>query len=275
MSLRMLTLASQLFSLETQLEWLQAQYFPQTASGKFLDYHAELRGIKRRGETFAAGRIRFSIPAPREQAVAIPLGSVCVSMGGTSFVTTADGEIQAGNTYCEVPAQAELPGVSGNVSAGSIIYMSHAPTGVTQCMNPAAFVGGEDAESDESLRSRIVSSYKRLPNGTNAAFYENQVIEFPGVGGVAVVPKARGRGTVDIYVSSTEGMPSVALLSDIQSKLSTVREICVDLRVLAPTPTTVNIALGIQPEAGYSFDNARTDTKPKTNSIQIGKGVVK
>lgn len=271
MAVRLYTLASQLFTLEVQLDWLKRQSFPQSASGELLDYHAQLRGISRLDGVCARGTIRFAVAQTRNQPVTIPEGTVCISAGGTEFLTEHSAVIAAGALFCETTARARNAGSSGNVPSGSVTYMAQAPAGVSECSNPVPFTGGDEAESDDKLRKRVVDSYKRLPNGTNAAFYENQVMETPGVGAVSVIPRARGRGTVDIYVSSETGLPSPGLLADIEDKLQLVREICVDLSVKAPDPVSVGINLKVQPETGYTFSAAKNDVKNAVESQFDGR----
>ena len=56
--------------------------------------------------------------------------------------------------------------------------MQACPVAITACTNPKAFSGGSDLEDDEALRSRILESYQRLPNGANAAWYEQTAIGY-------------------------------------------------------------------------------------------------
>lgn len=104
-------------------------------------------------------------------------------------------------------------------SRGAIHLMSVYPVGITQCENPEAFSGGSDEESDEKLRERVLESYKRLPNGANAAFYEQEAMRFPTVASAKAVGRARGIGTVDVYVSTHAGAPEEKLLGEIAAAL--------------------------------------------------------
>lgn len=125
-----------------------------------------------------------------------------MTSGGVRFETTKKAVLLKGETYVDVPASAVEAGVSGNAIAGAIHLMSVYPVGITQCTNPEAFSGGSDEESDEKLRERVLASYKRLPNGANAAFYEQEAMSFPNVAAAKAVGRARGIGTVDVYVST-------------------------------------------------------------------------
>jgi len=259
MALRMRALAYELFTLESQNQWLKRQCFPQTASQKQLDYHGEIRGLKRVSPQNATGSIRFFLKNSLPNNLVIPAGITCMSAANTEFITTAQATIIRGFLYCDVPAKARYPGLAGNTAANSIIFMANPPTGVSQCSNPNAFSGGIEPESDSCFRERILQSYKKLPNGANAEFYHGLAMSIPGVGGAAVIPRARGRGTIDVVVSSPSGQPSSALISEISALLQSMREICVDINVKAPEPVGVSLQIAVEPQDGYSFKDASDD----------------
>lgn len=254
MALRLYAVAAQLYSLWVHADFLDRQAFPQTAQGESLDYHAELRGLTRGAPTRAQGLIRFSLDAVSASPVIISEGTGCMTGAEVEFVTTETGTIPAGSLYCDVAAQAVLSGAGGNVPAESILFMELAPGGVAQCYNPAAFSGGSDAETDDELRARIVSSYRKLPNGANAAYYEASAMDIDGVEAVTVLPKRRGLGTVDIIIASADGVPTQSLIDAVDEKLQGQREICVDLLVLAPATVTVNVAAELETAAGYDYN---------------------
>ena len=95
------------------------------------------------------------------------------------FETTEAGVLKAGQTSAQVRARAVEPGAAGNAAAGTVRAMAVAPVGVSRCTNPEAFSGGLDAEGDESLRERVLETFRRMPNGANAAFYQQEALSFP------------------------------------------------------------------------------------------------
>lgn len=251
MALRLRAVAAELASLWTQVRWLKNQCFPQTASGEHLDKHAAVRGLTRKDGSKAVGLLRFESSGAAVSQLFVPAGTVCTSLGGVEFVTTEQGTIDQGESFCLVAAEAVRPGSLGNVPAESICQMVLAPVGIARCVNPEYFIGGGDAEEDESLRARIIASYGRLPNGSNAAYYESEALNTDGVAAVKVFPKARGLGTVDVVVAGASYPPAEELLSELNSKFDAEREICVDVQVLAPEPVFVDIAAAVKVQAGY------------------------
>ena len=167
LAVRLYAAAAELQALYIYADWALRQSFPQNASGVYLDYHGQLRGITRRGGKKAVGVLRFKIDSARTEALSIAAGVVCTTAGLVRFVTDEECVIEAGKLHTDVPAHAETEGTAGNVPAGSVVFMTKAPAGVTGVTNPAAFQGGSSEEDDEALRARILDSFIRLPNGAN------------------------------------------------------------------------------------------------------------
>ena len=260
LAVRLYAAAAELQALGIQSEWVLDQSFPQTARGVYLDYHAQMRGIARTAATKAVGTLRFSVERAPSTALRIAAGTVCMTEGETRFQTTAQAVLAAGELSVDAPAEALEPGRSGNAAAGTIVILTACPVGITGCTNPAPFTGGSDQEDDASLRSRILESYQRLPNGANAAFYEQGALSFDQVAAASVLPRSRGRGTVDVVAATLEGMPDEELLGQLTDYFQQRREIAVDVLVRAPEAVTVDVAVKIDGGA----DQAGTAERVKT-----------
>lgn len=246
LAVRFYAVAAELYSLYVQAEWTREQCFPQTASGEYLELHAALRGVTRRAADQAQGIIRFYVDEARSDDVTVSAGTICMTAGQVRFETLEDGVIEAGTLYADVPAQAAEAGESGNAAAGTILTMAVAPTAVTACINPEAFSGGRDEEDDESLRERVLETYARLANGANAAYYKQAALSFGDVVAAQVTPRSRGVGTVDVVVATQAGIPEQELLDEIETYIQAMREIAVDVQVLAPEAVTVDVELSVE-----------------------------
>lgn len=253
MMVRLYALAAEVQSLLAQADWVLDQSFPQTAQGKYLDYHAETRALTRLPAAKAAGVLRFSAPSAAVTDYEIEAGSVAMTTGGVRFETTEKATLQKGETYVDVPARAVEAGANGNAIAGAVHVMAVYPVGITRCENPEAFSGGSDEESDEKLRERVLESYRRLPNGANAAFYEQEALRFPNVAAAKAVGRARGIGTVDVYVSTHGGAPEEELLGEISAALQKKREIAVDVAVRVPTEKSIDVEAELEAEQGWTM----------------------
>lgn len=279
LAVRFYAVAAQIYGLYVQGEWITRQCFPQSAQGEYLDLHAQLRGIERRGASTAQGVIRFLSDGPAPAALTIPAGTVCMTAGLVRFETTEEGLLEEGSSTVDVPARALEPGESGNAAAGSILTMAVAPVGISGCVNPEAFSGGADAEEDEVLRQRVLETYRRMPNGANAAFYQQEALSFPQVAAAAVIPRSRGVGTVDVVVSTAQGTPGEDLLETLRAHFAQRREIAVEVEVRGPELETVDVSVAVAPAEGYTLqaaqEAARNAIRAWFDGTRLGQSVLR
>lgn len=271
LSVRLYALAAQVYALYIQADWVVRQAFPQTAEGEYLDRHAQLRGLERKRAVAAQGTVRFAAGEASAEERNIPEGTVCMTAGLVRFETTRPGVLEAGALTVELPVRALVPGAAGNVSSGAIVSMAVAPMGIRSCTNPEACAGGVDEETDETLRGRVLDTFRRLPNGANAAFYEREALSFDQVAAAAVVPRPRGTGTVDVVVATTSGMPGQELLDQLAAHFQTIREIAVEVQVRAPETVTVDISVQVAPKGGAGFDQTAAGVERAVRDWFTGK----
>ncbi|MBQ8831363.1 MAG: baseplate J/gp47 family protein [Oscillospiraceae bacterium] len=277
MAVRMYAAAAQTEALYIYADWTLRQSFPQSAEGQYLDSHALARGIVRKEGSKAAGELVFFVNSAAVNDILIPAGTVCMTADGVSFVTLDSSIIPEGEKICTVKAQALSVGTQGNAAKRTVNYMTDAPGGVEGCTNTYAFTGGEDEESDDELRARIMDSYRGLSNGANAAWYKKKALEVDGVAAATVVPCARGVGTVDVIITAEDGVPSAELIANVQSALEAEREICVDVSVYAPETVSLSIAAEVKVKAGYEpsavLQNVKTSLEEMFGGGILGRKV--
>lgn len=271
LSARFYALAAQVCALYIQADWVVRQAFPQTAEGEYLDRHAQLRGLERKPAVAAEGTVRFTAGEALDSPRSIPKGTVCMTAGLIRFETTREGVLEAGALTADVPVRALAPGEAGNVSAGAIVSMAVAPIGIFQCTNPQPCAGGADGEGDAALRERVLDTFKRLPNGANAAFYQQGALSFDQVAAAAVIARPRGVGSVDVVPATLEGVPSQELLEQMEDYFQQRREIAVDLVVRAPETKTVNVAVQVEPEEGRDKEQVLERVRSAVQSWFTGR----
>lgn len=271
LSVRLYAVAAQIQALFIQADWVLDQSFPQTAQGEYLERHAAMRGLSRTAATKAAGKLRFSVETPPAVDLTVEAGTVCMTAEEVRFETTGSVTLAAGALYADAPAEAVKAGSFGNAPTGAVSILTACPVGITACTNPAPFAGGGDEEDDTALRARVLESYQRLPNGANAAFYEQEAMRHTGVAAAAAVGRARGIGTVDVYVAGVAGLPEAALLEEIAVDLQEKREIAVDLQVLAPSAETVDVSAEIAVEDGAEYAAVRTAVEAAVGGLFTGR----
>ena len=277
MALRFRVFAAQLASLQAQADYVERQCFPQTAVGEALDTHALQRGLSRKPAASAAGTIRFFLNAPAQSDISVPEGTRCITAEEIEFEVTESGTVYAGSTFCDVPARAVAPGKSGNVPENTVVFMELAPRGISACTNPTPFSGGCDAESDESLRARVLDSFYNTPNSGNAAYYRSIALSVDGVAAVSVQPRHRGRGTIDITVAGEDGTPAPEVLLLVSRRMNARREICVDVNVANPVIQEVNMDIELTVNEDYDYAEAAAKVESAIRGYftgrRLGKGV--
>ena len=253
-AIRLRVLAGEIYNMQTETEWLKRQMFPATATGVYLDYFAEQRGLSRREAVKARGAVSFRVAEIKSVPVAIPRGTVVSTTGidPVRLVTTEDAVLPASTYSVTVPAEAEQAGARGNIRAHTAEIPVSVPAGIDTVTNNAAFRGGADREGDTTLRERIRMSYVDHPNGMNAAHYISKVLEVEGITRAGVMSKPRGAGTVDVYVAGYSGTVSDAKLLEAQTVIERSRGINVDVTVARATSQSYDMTVTIIPVAGYS-----------------------
>lgn len=140
-----------------------------TAAGPDLDARAAQYGVTRIGAVQAKASLTFS-SSSQATATIIPAQTTVLTATGTVFTTDADATLTAGATSIpNVAATCQTPGIVGNVPALTLVQFQSQPVGISAVTNPAAGIGGQDQETDDSLRQRIKLSVAGLARGTPAA----------------------------------------------------------------------------------------------------------
>ena len=103
----------------------------------------------------------------------------------------------------------------------------------------------------------MLDSFIRLPNGANAAFYELRALSHAGVEAAVVIPRMNGIGTVGVVIAAPDGVPSEELLQQVQDDLDAVREIAVDVTVLAPEIQAVGVTAQLLPKRASALRQRR------------------
>jgi len=223
--------------------------FVTTAKGKWLDLHAQTFGIERKPAKKAKGYI--VLKRAGEGYIRIPAGFVVKTKPtffGDSyrFLTLEETVIPEGVNEVQVLVEAEKEGSAYNVAPHTITQTEvYAPVEVD---NPEGWLleEGADEEDDESLRRRIL-----LVWATKSIFakdyYRYHALSVDGVVDCFIDDQhPRGQGTLDVYVVSTNGVPTDDLIQKVQAVMDEVKTPAADVLVKKPATKTINIDLTIE-----------------------------
>lgn len=278
-AIRIRILAGEIFSLNTYLEWVKNQIFPQTAQGKQLDYHAQLRGLERKKSAKAASVLYFTLSEAATSVIIIPKGTICSTEGDDPirYITKTDNQFNVGSSALFASVEAMEPGAKGNAAKNTVTKIVSLPISNMSVTNPYVFTGGVDEESDENLRERILESYRDISNGTNCAFYKSVAKSVTGVHSAGIIPRNRGAGTLDIYIANKGATASSSAVYTVQEKLNAMREVNVDVKVMAAATELYNIDADVVLLPGYDIDSVKAAfeeaAKNYFENLEVGQSV--
>lgn len=216
---RFQAVASELYSIACNAEYNFKQSFPQTATGNYLDKHAQLRGIERKQGKKAMVVLTFKLVEPAANEIFIPFGTICALSDKPyiQFETVASGIINVGSTSCNINARATEIGSQYNVGAGKITVLVNAPTGINSVTNASASRGGSDAESDDRLRQRIINAYSVPASGLTTTSMASVIEELSEVIECRIYQNDL---TLNVYVRTADSSVSQDLKNKITNSLA-------------------------------------------------------
>lgn len=235
--------------------------FAVWAWADYLDDHAAVQNIVRLAATRAQGTVTFTGAPGTTIAAGQPVGVEPVGEDDPApeFTVDVGGRIPGGGSL-DLTVTATDAGEAGNVGALAITVPGPGLVGV-DVSNADPTQGGTEAETDESLRGRVLNAYIGQGAG-NRNDYERWARAWDGVGRVTVIPLWNGPGTVKVVVTTADGQPvSPATVAALQADLDPTAgrgdgQAPVGAHVTVETATAldVTIAASIEFERGYTLD---------------------
>ncbi len=213
----------------------------------------ERTGIVRREETYAAGNVTLTGTGT------INTGDLFETEGGIQFRAIETKSIVASGS---VSVEAVVPGISGNVPAGTITLFPVTLTGFTAVTNPEPTYDGFEAESDEDLLQRYYERIRTPATSGNKAHYLNWAKEVAGVGDARVIPLWNGDNTVKVIIIDSNRQPaSPELVQDVQNYIDPnagglgdgAAPIGAYTTVVSATGISINVSVDIALSTGYEL----------------------
>lgn len=181
-----------IFQLIDQLQQTYYSGFISTASGTALDRLANNVGITRKVAMPATGQITITTSGEyllqAGEQFETDGGIIYELIGDTLTSKQSDGSYQAvGDVQCVDT------GSLGNVAAGTVTIMSNPDDNVISVSNTSPMGGGEDDETDEDFRKRIIAESKSTESATVNGL-ETALLNLSGVRQVKVETVAGDSG---------------------------------------------------------------------------------
>lgn len=177
-------------------DYIAKNSVPFTAEDEALQGWAAFKNVILKPATKASGSVLFSNCTPGEEIA----GEIPLVRGDGVVYTLTSGGIVALDGTVTVSATASVAGAAGNCDAGVLMTLGIALPGIQSTgVVSVEFTGGADVESNDSLRSRMLTAFANPPQGGSAGDY---VVWAEGVAGVTRAwcrPAGAGSGTVIVY----------------------------------------------------------------------------
>lgn len=268
--------ASELYAISCYGDFILKQAFVQSASGEYLDAHAQLRGVTRKTASTASGTLTFYLLEPSETNIVIPKGVVC-SVSKKPYLQYATDEevsIKAGELSVSVNASAVSPGEEFNVLSGEITVMVNAPAGIYGVINDGDFKGGCDNERDSSLRRRIIEHYCYSPNGINCKSVANVVMDLDFVLDCSI-PPCETPGEIVVVVKTKSGELNVREYASIQACVGIAELVNFNINVILAQNEDFSMTVEAKVRSGFSKTDIQSQieicVKEICSALKIGE----
>ncbi len=242
-STRLSVVASEIYSLYCNMDYSNRQSFVQTAQGQYLDYHAQLRDMSRKSASKAIGELKFIVSTAIDEDILIPKGTIC-SVKDKPFIqfeTDKDAVLRARSYFVKVPATALDVGDGYNIGVNMVTVLVNCPARIESVTNDEPFVGGNNVESDETLRKRLLNSFKVLPNGLNKQSIEDIVCSLDEVLDCNIYGVDTVNRRVNVCAKTIYGSIGYPLIQKIIDKLLALQMLGIEATVVNCSEKTVSL----------------------------------
>jgi len=237
--------------------------FPEWAYGEYLDLHANRVSLKRRPAGYAYAELKIEgvegTVIPEGYSFAVPSVNNQPAIEFRTVEEAAIGE----EGFTIVGVLAVEAGTKANVPADAIVIMLTPMRGITSISNPEKASGGTEAESDDSLRARILEVEQGLLGSFTGcdADYIRWAKEIPGVGEPFVIANwdPNVKNSVKLVVLDANGEPANDHILELvynhiispDDRLQRKAPIGAILTVVAPTMKPIAYSLKAELDNGY------------------------
>lgn len=232
------------------ISWATRQLFPATMDSEHLDATAEAYGIPRKAATFATGRVKFT----GTPATVVAAGTEIQNAEGLIYSTISEVTLGSGG-YAEADVQADAFGSASNDPLAVRYSLSAPLAGVdTEALVLVPPNGGEDLETDASLRARVLQRMQNPPSSGTAADFIRWAQSVAGVGRAWCLPAEQfnGPGTVGVVIATAElGVVDPDVHAAVVAYIETVRPVCSipQVKDIVPVSTVYTVLISPNTES--------------------------
>ena len=214
--------------------------FINAASGSDLEDIGKLVHCPRPEATYAGVELTFNLSKTMDGDVVEPAGVQVTTKSGVVFETVEELYFPAGTTEAVAYAYSVVPGVKGNVVAGSVnkILSRFQRINVNaSVVNLSPSVGGRESCNDDEYRDLILNWIKINLKGHHYA-YIDYFEHTDGVDGYSIIPNWDGTGTVKIVVDPGDSYSLNKIYDEINTGVTQETEAIV---LMAPVLKNIDV----------------------------------
>lgn len=236
------------YGLYGYLNWMADQILPDSADEDTLVRIAALRLAQpRKAAQPAEGPASFMAAA----GAVLDVDTVLQASDGRTYKVTTGVTTALGLNSTTL--EAVEAGTLGNADAGLVLTLVQPVAGVASTFTvlTPGLTAGVAQESVESLRARVVRSYRVIPHGGSADDYETWALEVPGVTRAWCRRNYLGPGTVGLFVMRDNDpvpVPNPAQLAEVKAHIEPLRPVTAELHLLAPVEHAVPYSIRALPD---------------------------
>jgi len=231
--------------LHGHLDFLGRQIFPDQSDDAYLIRQASIYGLTKTVATFATG----TATATGTNGITIPQDTVLTRSDGEQYSVDADVTISGGTATLALTALEA--GADQTLEVGVSLSFESPISGVDSTATvTASTADGNDEETTESLRARLIARIANPANGGTEEDYIAWAKEVSGVTRVWVTPLELGPGTVVVRFArdnDASPIPDSGEVTAVQTKLDEEKPAHATVTAFAPTDYPVNFTIAVVP----------------------------
>jgi uncharacterized phage protein gp47/JayE len=176
-------------------------------------------------------------------------------------------------------AEAEAPGVEGNVGIGTITELVSAPASLTSVTNPIAFTGGSDQEDTEEFRQRLLERLRNPQTGSPPDL-KSWAEAVPGVETATVFANdnlgVATNGHTTIRIAGPDGsIPGAAVIAAVAAALAEQDFQNMTIHVATFVPQATAVTVDVTTSGTYVLADVTPAVQAAIsdyiNSLQVGE----
>lgn len=250
--------AAELAQMYITLKYNIDLVFVDTAPGEYLDRLANQVGVKRKNATYSIMEATF---------YDIEDNLMDLNIGERFSIEDLIFKITERISQGVYKIQCETVGTIGNDVIGNLIPVNYIEN-LGKAILTNILIPGEDIETDDLLRARIMEKTTEKAFAGNIADYKKITNEIDGIGAVKVIPVWNGGGTVKLIIlDSNYSKASSVLIDKVQQEICPNKEplglglapIGHIVTVTTPEEFIINISSQIQ----YTEGESEQTVKPR------------